>query len=74
MSSESYVNLMAPLVFDGTNYQVWAIRMEAYLDANGQWEAVENTYEIPFLLDNQTIAQMKNHKESRQRKSKAKAS
>lgn len=65
---------MAPPVFDGTNYQVWAVRMEAFLDANDQWEAVENTYEVPLLLDNPTIAQMKNYKESKQKKSKAKAS
>ena len=65
MSSEASVNLMAPSVFDGTNYQVWVVRMEAYLDANDQWEAVENTYEVPLLLDNPTIAQMKNHKESK---------
>ena len=65
---------MAPPVFDGTNYQVWVVRMEAYLDANDQWEAVENTYEVFLLLDNPIIAQMKNHKESKQKKSKAKAS
>jgi hypothetical protein len=74
MSSKASMNVMAPPVFDGTNYQVWVVRMEAYLDANDQWEAVENTYEVSFSLDNPTIAQMKNHKESRQRKSKAKAS
>ena len=55
MSLEAYVNMMAPPMFDGTNY----------LDANDQWEAVENTYEVPLLLDNRTIAQMKDHKESR---------
>ncbi|KAA8538511.1 hypothetical protein F0562_028118 [Nyssa sinensis] len=43
MSSEASSNAIAPPVFDGTNYQVWAVRMEAYLDANDQWEAVENT-------------------------------
>ena len=74
MNSEAPGNLMAPPVFDGTNYQVWAVRMEAFLDANDQWEAVENTYEVSLLLDNPTIAQMKNHKESKQKKSKAKAS
>ena len=74
MSSDASVNLMAPPVFDGTNYQVWVVRMEAYLDANDQWEAIENIYEVPLLLDNPTIAQMKNHKESKQNKSKAKAS
>ena len=36
MSSEASVNLMAPLVFDGTNYQVWVVQMKAYLDANDQ--------------------------------------
>ena len=74
MSLEAFVNLMAPLVFDGINYQVWAVRMEAQLDANDQWEAVENTYEVPLLLNNPTIAQMKNHKKSKQTKTKAKAS
>jgi hypothetical protein len=50
MSSEASVNLMAPPVFDETNYQVWAVWKEAYLDSNDQWEVVENTYEVPFLL------------------------
>ncbi|KAF9673743.1 hypothetical protein SADUNF_Sadunf10G0055800 [Salix dunnii] len=45
MSSEASVNVMTPPVFDETNYQVWAVRMKAYLDANDQWEAVENMYE-----------------------------
>jgi hypothetical protein len=36
MCSDSPLNVMAPPVFDGTNYQVWAVRMEAYLDANDQ--------------------------------------
>ena len=74
MSSEASSNAIAPPVFDGTNYQVWAVRMEAYLDANDQWEAVENAYEVPPLPNNPTMAQIKNHKEMRQRKSKAKAS
>ncbi|KAJ8633086.1 hypothetical protein MRB53_026422 [Persea americana] len=45
MSSEASSN--APPVFDGMNYQVWAVRMEAYLDDNDQWEAVENTIMTP---------------------------
>jgi len=72
MSSEASVIVMAPPVFDGTNYEVWVVQIEAYLDANDQWEAIENAYEVPPLLDNPTIAQMKNH-ECKQRKSKAKA-
>jgi hypothetical protein len=45
MCSDSPLNVMAPPVFDGTNYQVWAVRMEACLDANDQWKAVADTYE-----------------------------
>ena len=48
--------------------------MEFYLDANDQWEAIENEYKVPHFPDNSTMAQIKNHEEMRQRKSKAKAS
>ena len=74
MNSEASFNAIAPPVFDGTNYQVWAVRMEAYLDANDLWEAVEQVYEVPPLPDNPTVAQIKNQKERKQRKSKARAS
>ncbi|XP_010658657.1 retrovirus-related Pol polyprotein from transposon RE1 [Vitis vinifera] len=47
--------------------------MEAYLDAVDLWEAVEDDYDIPLILDNPTMAQVKNHKERKTRKSKAKA-
>ncbi|KAK9135516.1 hypothetical protein Syun_014846 [Stephania yunnanensis] len=72
---------LAPPIFDGTSYQVWAVKMEAYLDGNDLWEdvddlweAVEHEYEVSPLPNNPTVAQMKLHKERRQRKSKAKAS
>ena len=75
MSSEASSNAVAPpILFDGTNYQVWIVRMEAYLDANNQWEAFANAYEVLPLPDNPTMAQRKNNKEMRQWKSKAKAS
>jgi hypothetical protein len=61
-------------VFDGTNYQVWAIGMETYLDANDLWEVVEQEYEITPLPNNLTLAQIKNRYERKQRKSKARAS
>nr|KYP62304.1 hypothetical protein KK1_016831 [Cajanus cajan] len=47
--------------------------MEAYLDANNVWEAVEEDYEVPPLPNNPTVAQMKSHKERKLRKSKAKS-
>ncbi|RVW83992.1 hypothetical protein CK203_047319 [Vitis vinifera] len=74
MTSETSLNALAPPVFDGINYQVWVVRMEAYLDASDLWEAVSEEYEVPPLSDNPTMAQIKLHNERRQRKSKAKAS
>ncbi|KAG8650341.1 hypothetical protein MANES_07G028850v8 [Manihot esculenta] len=57
-SLEISFTTIAPHVFDGENYHVWAIRMEAYLDANDLWEAIE---------------EVKSHKEQKARKCKAKA-
>ncbi|KAH9665623.1 hypothetical protein KPL70_020385 [Citrus sinensis] len=73
MNSENPFTVIAPPVFDGTNYQAWAVRMEAYLDANDPWEAIEQIYEVPPLLDNPTLAQIRNQKDMKQGKSKAKA-
>jgi hypothetical protein len=47
--------------------------MKAYLDSNDLREAVEDAYVIDPLLDNPTLAQIRNHKERKQRKSKAKS-
>ncbi|KAE8729670.1 receptor-like protein 12-like [Hibiscus syriacus] len=73
MQSEISFSDVAPPLFEGENYQVWAIRMESYLEANDIWEAVEEDYEITPLPANPTVAQIKNHKKKRQRKSKAKS-
>ncbi|XP_073138739.1 uncharacterized protein [Henckelia pumila] len=73
MNSENSFTTIPPHVFDGTNYQVWAVRMEAYLDANDLWKAVEREYDVSDLPENPTMAQIKNQKEKKQRKSKAKA-
>ena len=72
MNSEMPFTAVAPLVFDDINYQVWAVRMEAYFDANGKQKVVEQVYEVPILSDNPTVAQIKNHREKKQRASKAK--
>ena len=47
--------------------------MEAFLDASDLWEAVEEDYEVGPLPENPTLAQIRNHKERKQRKSKAKS-
>nr|KYP43259.1 hypothetical protein KK1_035314 [Cajanus cajan] len=47
--------------------------MEAHLEANDLWEAVEEDYDVPPLPTNPTMAQIKHHKERKARKSKARA-
>jgi len=72
MEAEASFSSIAPPVFDRDNYQIWAVRMETYLDALDLWEAVEEDYEIPALPNNLTMAQIKAHKEKKTKKSKAK--
>ena len=55
-------------VFNGDNYQAWAIRMIVHLEALDLWEAIEEDYEVPPLGDNPSINQMKIHREIKTRK------
>ncbi|XP_068486985.1 uncharacterized protein [Phaseolus vulgaris] len=64
---------MAPLFFDGDNYQMWVVRMETYLEALDLWEAVKEDYEIQSLPENRMVAQIKSQKEKKMTRSKAKA-
>ena len=60
-------------VFNGDNYQAWAIRMTVHLEALDLQETVEEDYEVTSLGDNPSINQMKIHRERKTRKAKAKA-
>ncbi|KAG6509172.1 hypothetical protein ZIOFF_034563 [Zingiber officinale] len=71
--SKASFSTISPPVFDGDNYQIWAVRMETYLDALDLWEALDVDYEIPVLPANPTMAKIKVHKEKKTKKSKAKA-
>ena len=71
MESETNFSAIAPTAFDGKNYQMWAIRMETYLETLDLWETVEEDYEVPALPANSTMARMKEYKERKTRKSKA---
>ena len=73
METETTFSHISPPVFVGDNYQVWAVRITAYLEALDLWEAVEEDYDIPQLPENPTMAQLKSHKEKKSRKAKAKA-
>ncbi|PHU12909.1 hypothetical protein BC332_19839 [Capsicum chinense] len=72
MNYENFSQI-APPVFHGENYHLWAVRMETYLKALDLWEAVDEDYEVLPLPDNPTVAQIKSQKEKKIRKSKAKA-
>lgn len=56
MDSETPFTALAPPVFNGEGYHVWAARMEAHMEANDLWEAVEEDYEVPPLPANPTMA------------------
>jgi len=73
MNLDGSFNPISLPVFDGQNYHMWAVRMEAYLEASDLWEAVEEDYDVLPLPDNPTMAQIKNNKEMKRRKSKARA-
>ena len=72
MGGESSLSAVAPPVFDEDNYQMWAVRMETYLEALDLWEIIEEDYEVPPLPANPTVAQIKAQKEKKIRKSKEK--
>ena len=73
MEVEASFSSIALPVFNGDNYQIWAVRMETYLEALDLWEAIKEDYDILVLPNNPTIAQIKAYKEKKMKKSKAKA-
>ena len=41
METETTFSHVAPPIFDGDNYQAWAVRMTIHLEALDFWEAIE---------------------------------
>ncbi|XP_056165624.1 uncharacterized protein LOC130137714 [Syzygium oleosum] len=68
----SFSTITAP-IFDGDNYQAWAVKMQAFMEGADLWEAVEEDYEVADLPNNPTINQIRYHKERVTRKAKAKS-
>ena len=56
MEGEANFSIITPTTFDGTNYQMWAVRMATYLEVLDLWEAMEEDYEVPTLPANPTMA------------------
>ncbi|KAL4387188.1 hypothetical protein GQ457_09G029600 [Hibiscus cannabinus] len=70
MSSSSF-GVGNPPLFDGQNYQLWAVKMKAYLRGSDLWDVVETGNDPPPLRNNPTVAQMKHHAEECAKKFKA---
>jgi len=51
----------SPPVFDGQNYQMWAVKMKAFLRGLDLWEVVEIGRDPPPLRNNPIVTQMKHH-------------
>ncbi|GKV19034.1 hypothetical protein SLEP1_g29334 [Rubroshorea leprosula] len=63
MSSSSTNSFSSPRMFNGENYDFWAIRMKAFLKGNDVWEVIEHGFQLPFPQENPTVAQMKRNVE-----------
>ncbi|XP_010521518.1 PREDICTED: uncharacterized protein LOC104800423 [Tarenaya hassleriana] len=70
--SSAFTRLSAP-VFYGENYQVWSVKMKAFMEGADLWEAVVEDYEITPLGADPTVSQIRTHKEKVTRKAKAKS-
>jgi hypothetical protein len=48
METEASFSGIATAVFDGSNYELWPVLMDAYLKFLDMWEAMEEDYEIHY--------------------------
>ncbi|PKI41286.1 hypothetical protein CRG98_038307 [Punica granatum] len=62
---------ITPPVFDGENYQAWAVKFQAFMESADLWEAVEDNYEVADLPANPTINHIGYRKERLTWKAKA---
>ena len=62
--------MLAPPMFTGENYQIWAVKMESYLQASDLWDVV--TSEIPPLPEDPTFAQITENRIATRKGHKAK--
>ncbi|KAF2308834.1 hypothetical protein GH714_021600 [Hevea brasiliensis] len=60
-----------PPVFDGQNYQLWAVKMKTYLRGFDLWEVVETENCPPPLRANPTVTQLKHYVEESAKKYKS---
>lgn len=54
---------LSPPIFNGENYQVWAVKMKTYLKGLGLWKYVEEDSAPEPLRANPTLQQIRSHEE-----------
>ena len=57
--------------FDGSNYFVWAVKMEFYMKGASLWEYTQGEVDVPVLHQNPSVAQIKRHEDIIARKNLA---
>ena len=73
MEGEACFSHITLPIFDGENYDLWEVKMQSYMESLDLWDVVEEDYEIYPLPENPTMAQIKNHKERKMKKAKARS-
>lgn len=58
---------MPPHIFNGENYQIWAVKMKSYLEAYDLWKVVMDDKPIQPLSENSTTAEIKLHSEGNEK-------
>lgn len=61
--ASSNMPTFSPLVFNGENYQVLAVKMKVYLKSLGLWQSVKDERNMQCLGDNLTLNQISAHVE-----------
>ncbi|KAF2319047.1 hypothetical protein GH714_012959 [Hevea brasiliensis] len=69
--ASSNAGALSPPIFNGENYQIWAMRMKALLKGLDLWEAVDMGADPPPLRANPTVTQLKHYAEESAKKFKA---
>ena len=65
--------LNPPFTFNGENYQIWSVKMQAFLEAYELWETLTEDKPLAALPANPTLAQIKSNNKEQAKKSKAKS-
>ena len=61
-----------PFTFTGENYQIWSVKMQAFLEAYELWKTMTEDKPLAALSANPTLAQIKSNNEENTKKFKSK--